>query len=111
MFEIKCLVRDAKLSQALLALDNLTIEPPVVTAVMSHQQETQVRNPPGKTKQIVLDYIKKSRVREIKASKVKELVTNGGLSARNYSYALSQLIDDGILKKTATVGLYNVVNK
>ena len=114
MFEIRCIVGDKKLAEALRALGGLTLEPPVTLAVGEIQplaeKKLKIRPVPGKTAfQIVTELIKKDRLKKITATQLRQYLVKHGYSSNGYSYALKLLLDKKVVRKTSEPSTYEVL--
>ena len=113
MFEIRCIVGGKKgnLEQVLMALHGLTLEPPVVIPVVPNVDGVALRSPKpqGNARDHILEYLKKHRSKQVSVKVLADHLVSFGFHRNGYSYGVQQLAKDGILKKTSTVGVYNVV--
>lgn len=134
MFEIRCIVGDKKLSDALRALKGHTIEHPVVLPVDSLSPAAAGANgntePAPKKKykrrkpliaggshragqgtiQIARDLLTKSGVDKISAREIKQAVMAAGYSHGAYSHAIKILLKEKVLKPTDQLGEYIVTH-
>lgn len=114
MFEIRCIVGDKKLSDALKALGGLTLEPPVVVAVMSNGSghRTDLQKIPGESSAtILLKHIADKKLKTITVQQMRSHLESLGYTKNGYSYAMQRLVAEGKLKKTKTYSLYAVSSK
>lgn len=134
MFEIRCIVGDKKLSDALRALKGHTIEHPVVLPVDAETAPvaapTNGSDPVPKKKykrrkplvqggkhrtgqgtiQIARDLLAKSGVDKISAREIKQAVMAVGYSHGAYSHAIKILLKEKVLKPTESMGEYIVTH-
>lgn len=116
LFEIKCVVKAAKLADALVKLDGLAIEPPMVTPM---RQSTNGKNPStteltrsGVRNGVALDlkaWIANNKLKRITGKQVREAMTP--LGYQNYYYGIQSLLNEGVLKKAKEYSTYDVVTK
>lgn len=107
MFEVRCIVADKRLADVMRALRNLTLESPVVIAV-DEIASGQLESLPGERRKrqkgsavaAIKQYIVDNNVKSLRASEIKDLVEACGFSPRSYSYAITQLINQKVLRKS-----------
>lgn len=117
MFEIRCIVADKRLGEALRVLKPYALEPPVSIPV--DEGGPQVEGSRGVTinanngfSQEVVNHVNglaKSGVKTMTIRQLREHLSLKGFRAQNYSYAVTKLVSDGKLKPTKIRGLYEVI--
>lgn len=126
MFEVRCLVADKRLADVLRALRKLTLEPPVTIAVddadVSSDLTKVTVNPKHirlatgdgfkSARKIVEEYVLheiKNGARIITAKQLGQHMFEHNFSSHSYSYPLSLLVKQKVLKTTKELGTYEVV--
>lgn len=115
LFEIKCVVKPAKLADVLILLDGLTIEPPMVTPLNKLNGATKSMD--TMTKSVtrngaavdLMTWLKSSKLKKVTGKQVRSALEP--LGYRNYYYGIQCLLNDGVLKKTKEYSTYDVVTK
>lgn len=110
MFEIHMIVADKHVHEVLRLVHRYALEPPVSTP-KGAQDELHVNPPKGNSIKLLRDYLTNSHSKQVTVAAMKEFLMQNGYSKNGYTYALQSLLDEGVLKKTKTVGLYDVVSK
>lgn len=117
MFEIRCLVTKKHLSDVIVALDGLTVEPPVIK-----QRKDLLSEPVGpkhikpkhgdvsarKTLEEFVHGLIKKGAKQITAEQLRKRMADSGFSAHSYSYPLALLIKSKVLR-SIDKGIYEVV--
>jgi len=110
MFEIRCIVGDKKLAEALRALNGLTLEPPVTLAVGGTELLPANKMNGGKGAiQIATELIKHDKLKQVTASQLRQCLVTNGYSKNGYSYALKMLLEKKVLRKTTKPSTYEVI--
>lgn len=138
MFEVRCIVGDKKLADALRALKGHTIEPPVAIAI-SEDKDPEVARPavaaqvkPQLTPTARVERRKAKRKRNLRsggaigiarsiisvpgktrvsAKELKQATMAAGYSHNSYSHAIKLMIEDGIVESTDEKGVYKIVQQ
>lgn len=121
MFEVRCLVADKRLADVLRALRKLTLEPPVTIAVddilanghmLESPKEDKLKHGKRGAKSATIDFVAdaiKSGAKIITATQLRKHMESVGFAPHSYSYPLSTLIKQRVLKPTKDSGTYEVM--
>lgn len=106
MFSIGCLVEEKKLAKTLVALNGLVLELRVLPVTNAKPEKGKVvESGEGYSAyDYLLDWLRINRPAEISTTQMKQVVESHGLSAGSYSYPLSLLIKERILKPKGKPG-------
>ena len=115
MFEIRCIVADKRLHEALKMLAPVALEPPVAIPVNDGGAEEQ--NGTGHGRRLgaadlvkeFLDKMIKQGAKTVSARQFRDAMVAGGFDDRSYSYQLALLVKSKQLRKTREAGIYEVI--
>ncbi len=137
MFELRCVVKDKSLGDALRALKPIALEPPVVIPVdddkpdpvanVGHSNghrsavkakrpkrgpyKAKVTRPPNQkpSQMLILDFIKaRSHTDQITRQEMVAELEAHGLVAGSQTYAYNWLRDKGVISPSGVDGIYNI---
>lgn len=119
MFEVRCIVKDNRLSDVLRALRAVTVEPPVVLPV--DEPEVEEVQPERKTKKprgfkrgrkpsvqaydVLTDWLR-TAPDVFPAHAMRKALEDKGIAGGSYWYPLGRLIQEGKVLKTEETGQY-----
>ncbi len=114
MYEIKCFIPNKRLDEFLRTTKHMTLEPPVAIPVDDGPDAKGKPNQAGwNTTKPKIDamagLLRKSSKRQVTAHDIQELMQKVGYMAENHTYALYQLLQDNVLKRTKLPRVYDVV--
>lgn len=101
MFRIECFVDDKNLAKALLALQGLALQQPVIQPVINAEANGKgVQSiTSGSLCEVFYDYCRKSKATEITPKEIKAWLTKIGRKASTATYAIKCGVETGFLKR------------
>jgi DNA-binding transcriptional ArsR family regulator len=107
MFELKCLVDDAKLAKVMWTLDGLVYElkvVPVRAAAPTRTGRVKSTAKNGDATQTLYDHLTKRGIEHPTPKDMRTAAEAAGYSGDSYSYAIKKLMDAGLLSRTREAG-------